>query len=52
MSRALVVRQKKSAGHVCYLCEGRKYVVGLVTWAIHPGIRLVTWTMLRVTDVF
>lgn len=27
VSRHLVVRRKKAAGHVCYLCEGRKYVV-------------------------
>mmetsp|Transcript_7619 Transcript_7619/g.19410 ORF Transcript_7619/g.19410 Transcript_7619/m.19410 type:complete len:123 (+) Transcript_7619:25-393(+) len=26
VSRAMVVHHKKKAGHVCYLCEGRKYV--------------------------
>ena len=26
VSRSLVVRQKRSAGHVCVACEGRKYV--------------------------
>ena len=39
VSRQLVIRQKKAAGHVCYQCEGRKYVVCMTC----AGKRAIEW---------
>lgn len=47
VSRSLVVRQKRNAGHVCAVCDGRKFV----TCRTCDGRRAIPWQPLAVPQI-
>lgn len=47
VSRSLVVRQKRNAGHVCAVCDGRKFV----TCRTCDGRRAIPWQPLAAPQI-